>query len=216
MTPCMVFRTSAYNTIPRHKVVPVCKYVGRYDVFSLTMEQSWKGECVQWSRGLHRLSIYVRELTPKRRHVQRTGAVPSRYLQRAFAVPPTTCPYGGVRRTHGHILPAQSIYSELITGIHEKVIFNLTKHSENISANTAWCPRRLGLLRLHLVAEEHRRNNLNMALIIRERQRLQEERRVRQCWVRTFCWSWWADRFPPRLFGALTLRLGSISSLSWR
>ena len=65
--------------------------------------------------------------TPQRRHVQRTGAVPSRYLQRAFAVPPATCPYGGVRvctsvaqrrcvegtthvhRTHGHILPAQSI-----------------------------------------------------------------------------------------------------------
>ena len=34
---------------------------------------------------------------PQRRHVKRTGAVPSRYLQRAFAVPPATCPYGGVR-----------------------------------------------------------------------------------------------------------------------
>ena len=80
---------------------------------------------------------------PQRRHVQRTGAVPSRYLQRAFAVPPATCPYGGVRvctsvarrrcvegtthvrHTHGHILPAQSIYSELIIGIPEKFIFNL-------------------------------------------------------------------------------------------
>ena len=58
---------------------------------------------------------------PQRRHVQRTGVVPSRFLQRAFAVPPATCPYGGVRvctsvarrrcvegttnarRTHGHI-----------------------------------------------------------------------------------------------------------------
>ena len=57
----------------------------------------------------------------QRRHVKRTGAVPSRYLQRAFAVPQATCPYGGVRvctsvarrrcvegtthvrRTHGHI-----------------------------------------------------------------------------------------------------------------
>ena len=65
---------------------------------------------------------------PQRRHVQRTGAVPSRYLQRAFAVPSASCPYGGVRvctsmarrrcvegtthvrRTHGHILHAQSIY----------------------------------------------------------------------------------------------------------
>ena len=33
---------------------------------------------------------------PQRRHVQRTGAVPSRYLQRAFAEPPATCPFGGV------------------------------------------------------------------------------------------------------------------------
>ena len=32
---------------------------------------------------------------PQRRHVQRT--VPSWYLQGAFAVPPATCPYGGVR-----------------------------------------------------------------------------------------------------------------------
>ena len=64
---------------------------------------------------------------PQRRHVQRTGTVLSRYLQRAFAVPPATCPYVGVRictsvarrrcvegtthvrRTHGHILPAQSM-----------------------------------------------------------------------------------------------------------
>ena len=75
---------------------------------------------------------------PQRRHVQRTGAVPSRYLQRVFAVPRATCPYGGVRicisvarrrcvegtthmrRTHGHTLPAQSIYSEIITGIPEQ------------------------------------------------------------------------------------------------
>ena len=59
---------------------------------------------------------------PQRRHVQRAGAVPSWYLQRAFAVPPATCPYGGVRvctsverrrcvegtthvrRTHGHTI----------------------------------------------------------------------------------------------------------------
>ena len=34
---------------------------------------------------------------PQRKLVQRTGAVPSRYLQHAFAVPPATCPYGGVR-----------------------------------------------------------------------------------------------------------------------
>ena len=27
--------------------------------------------------------------------------------------------------------------------------------------------------------------------------------------LRTFCWSWWADRFPPRLFVALILRFGS-------
>ena len=33
----------------------------------------------------------------QRRHVQRTGVVPSRYHRRAFAVPPATCPYGGVR-----------------------------------------------------------------------------------------------------------------------
>ena len=77
---------------------------------------------------------------PQRRHVQGTGAVPSQYLQQAFAVPPATCPYGGVRvctsvarrwcvegtthvhRTHGHILPAQRIYSELITGIPEKFL----------------------------------------------------------------------------------------------
>ena len=97
---------------------------------------------------------------PQQSHVQRTGAVPSRYLQRAFAMPPATCPYGGVRvctsvargrcvegtthvrRTHGHILPAQSIYSELITGISEKSIFNPTKHGENTSVNMAWYPRR--------------------------------------------------------------------------
>ena len=119
----------------------------------------------------------------QRRHVHRTGTVPSRYLQRAFAVLPATCPYCGmrvctsmarrrcvegtthVRCTHGHILPAQSIYSELITGIPEKIIFNLTKHGENTSANMAWYPRRLGLLRLHLVAEGQRRNNLIMALM---------------------------------------------------
>ena len=106
---------------------------------------------------------------PQRRHVQRTGAVPSRYLQRAFAVPPATCPYGGVRvctsvvrrrcvegttrvrRTHGHILPAQIIHSELITGIPEKFIFNLTKHGENTSVNMAWYPRRNFLLNeMHL------------------------------------------------------------------
>ena len=81
---------------------------------------------------------------PQWRHVQRTGAVPSRYLQRVFAVPPATCPYGGVRvctsvarrrcvegiihvrPTPGHVLPAQSIYSELITGIPAIFIFNLT------------------------------------------------------------------------------------------
>ena len=80
---------------------------------------------------------------PQRRYVERTGAVPSRYLQRAFSVPPATCPYGGVRvctsvarrrcvegtthvrRTHGYILPTQSIYSELIIGIPEKFIYNL-------------------------------------------------------------------------------------------
>ena len=58
----------------------------------------------------------------------------------------------------------------------------------------AWYPRRLGLLRLHLVAEGQRRNNLIMALIIRERQRLQEERRVWHYWVRP-----WIER--RRLFG---------------
>ena len=149
---------------------------------------------------------------PQWRHVQRTGAVPSWYPQRAFAVPPATCPYGGVRvctsvawcrcvegttqvrRTDGHILPAQSLYSKLITGIPEKFIFNLTKHGENTWVNMAWCPRRLGLLRLHLVAEGQCRNNLIMALIIRERQRLQEERRMRQYWVRPWI-EWW------RLFG---------------
>ena len=99
-----------------------------------------------------------------------------------------------MRRTHGHILPAQSIYSELITGIPEKFIFNLTKHGENTSVNMAWYPQRPGLPRLHLVAEGQRRNNLIMALIIRERQRLQEERRVRQYWVRP-----WIE--PRRIFG---------------
>ena len=58
----------------------------------------------------------------------------------------------------------------------------------------AWYSRRLGLLRLHLMAEGQRRNNLIMALIIREKQRLQEERRVRQYWV----WPWIERR---RLFG---------------
>ena len=33
---------------------------------------------------------------PQRRHVQRTDAVPSRYLQRAFPMPPAMCLYGGV------------------------------------------------------------------------------------------------------------------------
>ena len=33
---------------------------------------------------------------PQRKHVQHTGAVPSRYLRRAFAVPPATFPYGSV------------------------------------------------------------------------------------------------------------------------
>ena len=87
----------------------------------------------------------------RKSHSERTSAVPSRYLQRAFAVPPATCPYGGVRvctsvawrrcvegtahvrRTHGHILPAQSIYSELITGIPEKSSTLLYKHGENTS-----------------------------------------------------------------------------------
>ena len=106
---------------------------------------------------------------PQRRHVQRSGAVPSRYLQRAFAVPPAMCPYDEVRvcisvvrrrcvegtthvrHTHGHILPAQSIYSELITGIPEKFIFNLTKHGENTSVNMVWYPRRNLLLNeIHL------------------------------------------------------------------
>ena len=58
----------------------------------------------------------------------------------------------------------------------------------------AWYSRRLGLVRLHMVAGGQRRNNLKMALIIRERQRLQEERRVRQYWVRP-----WIER--RRLFG---------------
>ena len=71
-----------------------------------------------------------------------------RYLQRAFAVPPTTCPYGGVRactsvarrrcvegtthvsRSHGHNPPppppSRVIYSELITAKPDKFIFNLT------------------------------------------------------------------------------------------
>ena len=106
---------------------------------------------------------------PQRRHVQRTGPVPSQYLQRAFAVPRAMCPYGGVRvctsvsrrrcvegtthvrRTHGHILPAQSIYSKVITGTPEKYIFNLTKHGENTSVNMAWYPQRNFLLNeIHL------------------------------------------------------------------
>ena len=31
--------------------------VGRFNAISLTIQQSWKSECVQWSRGLHRLSM---------------------------------------------------------------------------------------------------------------------------------------------------------------
>ena len=130
-----------------------------------------------------------------------TQKIPQRrHVQRAIAVPPATCPYGGVRvctsvarrRCAGAApltcvartdLSSLNIYSELITGIPEKFIFNLFKHGENTSVNMAWYPRRLGLLRLHLLAEGQRRNNLIMALIIRERQRLQEERRVRQYWV---------------------------------
>ena len=180
----------------------------------------------------------------------RTGALPSRYLQHAFAVPPATCLYSGVRvctsvarrrcvggTTHvcgtcGHILPAQSIYSELIIGIPERLIFILTLLNTVKTHQLTWhgTPQRLGLLWLHLVAEGQCRNNLIMALIIRERQWLQEERRVLQYWVRpwierwrlntihcskslsgnrTFCWSWWAECFPLRLFGALTLRFGS-------
>ena len=77
---------------------------------------------------------------PQRRHVQRTGAVPSRYLQRAFAVPPATCPYGG--------------------GSHF----------------SCWQKHFLLLPYFGL---------------------------------RTFWWSWWTDRFPLHLFGALTLRFGS-------
>ena len=94
----------------------------------------------------------------------------STYWRRAFAVPSTcvhratghvsvrrcVCLYlSGTalvrwrhhsRASHVRTYPPcpEYIYSELITGIHEKVIFNLTKHSENISANTAWYPRRLG------------------------------------------------------------------------
>ena len=31
-----------------------------FDVISLTVQQSWKSECVQWSRGLHRLyNVYM-------------------------------------------------------------------------------------------------------------------------------------------------------------
>ena len=151
-------------------------------------------------------------IASRKSHSEGTLNVLARYLQRAFVVPPATCPYGGVwvctsvarrrcvegtthvRHTHGHILPAQSIYSELSTGIPEKFIFNLTKHGKKTSVNMAWYPRRLGLLRLHLVAQGQRRNNNIMALIIRERQRLQEERRVRQYWVRP-----WIER--RRLFG---------------
>ena len=80
-----------------------------------------------------------------------TAKARSTYWRRAFAVPSTcvrratghvfvrrcACLYLSgtapvrwrtthVRRTHGHILPVQSIYSELITGIPEKSIFNLT------------------------------------------------------------------------------------------
>ena len=67
---------------------------------------------------------------------------------------------GEVRwRHHSHILPTQSIYSELITGLPEKFIFNLTKHGKNTSVNMAWYPRRLELLRLHLVAEGQRRQS---------------------------------------------------------
>ena len=82
MTPCMVLRTSAYNTIPRHKVVPVCKYAGRHDVISLTMEQSWKSECVQWSRRLHRLVECKTAVTPVRQQWSYCSlALSHRYMQ---------------------------------------------------------------------------------------------------------------------------------------
>ena len=149
---------------------------------------------------------------PQRRHVHRTGAVPCgafnvRSPYHRPRVRTAVCVF--VPQWHGagalkapltyvactDISPLpRVIYSELITGKPEKIIFNLTKHGESTSVNMAWYPRRLGLLRLHLVAEGQRRNNLTMALVIWEIQRLQGERRVRQYWVRP-----WVER--RRLFG---------------
>ena len=179
---------------------------------------------------------------PQRSHVQRAGPVPSRYLQHVFAVPPATCPYGGVRvctsvarrrcvegtthvrRTHGYILPAQSIYSALITTVIPAVvhltgvIVKLGMVSEEINRYffIGWTKRAGQLRWLPCGATSPWLRVLITGHVLLSAPFISHF----SCWqkhflllpyfgLHTFGWSWWAYCFPPRLFGALTLRFGS-------
>ena len=164
---------------------------------------------------------------PQLRQVQRTGAVPSRYLQRAVAVPPATsvlrCAYlylSGMapylrrallvrfgRPAYANLMPAGMVSEE----INRDFFLSWTKRVGQL----CWLPYRATSLWLCILITSHVLLSAPFISHI-------------SCWqrhflllpyfgLRTFCWSWWADRFPPRLFVApLPFVLGPISSLSWR
>ena len=164
-----------------------------------------------------------------------TAKARSTYWRRAFAVPSTCvpCATGHVsvgrcaclylrgttpvlwrhhsRASHARTSPPCPEYMASKSPVYLKNLYSTLLNTVKTHQLTSRYPRRLGLLRLHLVAEGQRRKNLIMALIIRERQRLQGESRVRQYWVRP-----WIERLPSAPFGALPFVLGPISLLIWR
>ena len=154
----------------------------------------------------------------QRRHVQRTGAMPSRYLQRAFAVPPVTCPYGGVRvctsvarrrcfvgtpharSTHGYIRVYIYIYYLSSTLLKTVKTHQLTWHGTPGDWDCSGC---------NWWQRDSAETTLSWPWLLGKDNGFKKKERCDSIGLRTFCWSWWADRFPPRLYGALTLRFGS-------
>ena len=146
---------------------------------------------------------------PQRRHVQRTGAVPSRYLQRAFAVPPATCPYGGVR------VCTSVARRRCVEGTtHVRRTDGLGKINQDFFIG--WT-KRVGQLRWLPFGAT---SPWQCVLITSHGLLSAPFISHFSCWqkhylllpyfgLRTFCWSWWTDRFPLRLFGVLPLRFGS-------
>ena len=159
---------------------------------------------------------------PQRRHVQRTGAMPSRYLQRAFAMSVWWCaclhlsstalhlrhalPVRFGRPANANLMPAGKVSEE----INQDFFIGWSK----CVGQLRWLPRGATSPWLPVLITNH---VLLSAPFISHFSCWQEHFLLLSYFgLPTFCWSWWADRFPPCLLAPLPFVLVPISSLSWR